>query len=70
MDIEHDIERIIEALERQQLEVIHNMAEQLRAIKDHLRANRGYMARSGRAVMENPYANGQQDAYGVPTRRN
>jgi hypothetical protein len=70
MDLERDIERIIDALEKQQQEVLYNAAEQLRSIRDLIRAHKNFMGRSARAVMENPY-NGPQQGYdrsGMPRR--
>lgn len=76
MSLEDDIERVIDALEKQEREVMSNMIRQLRAIKDRLRSNRYYMAESGRAVLGAEYQQRQpqqQDYFDPdawPTRRN
>lgn len=73
MDLDQDIERIIEALEQQERDVLSNMVRQLRAIKDRVRSNKSYMAESGRAVLGDQYQQRQPDSYdphGFPTRRN
>jgi hypothetical protein len=69
MNLDQDIERIIAAIEDQEMEVLRNMVEQLRAIKDRLKSNKYYMGRSAIAALGNQYQPDKAyDPYGVPTQ--